>query len=72
MKSMPMGEKTKIGKLKASAIQKRLRMSRTMACMSTPEPWPISWAMASLFSPPCALWSTFAPADLMPAGAVAA
>ena len=38
MKSMPIGEKAKIGKLKASAIRKRLRMSRTMACMSMPMP----------------------------------
>src|SRR5262249_49129043 len=28
-------------------IQKRLRMSRTMACMSMPVPWPISCAMSS-------------------------
>ena len=38
MKSMPIGEKRKIGKLKANAIQKRLRMSRTMTCMSMPSP----------------------------------
>ena len=51
MKSMPIGEKAKIGRLNPSATQKRLRISRTIDCMSFPEPWPISWAMASF----CAL-----------------
>jgi hypothetical protein len=67
MKSMPIGENRKIGRLKASAIQKRLRMSRTMTCMSMPAPWPISCAMASLFSPPCALGLAIASAGFMPA-----
>src|SRR5262245_55130956 len=37
----------KIGMLKTRLIQKRLRMSRTIACMSMPAPWPISCAMSS-------------------------
>ena len=38
MKSMPIGDRAKIGTVKASAIQNRLRMSRTIACMSMPAP----------------------------------
>src|SRR5262245_11842101 len=37
----------KIGMLKMRLIQKRSRMSRTIACMSMPAPWPISCAMSS-------------------------
>src|SRR5262245_5478040 len=37
----------KSGMLKMRLIQKRLRMSRTIACMSMPAPWPISCAMSS-------------------------
>src|SRR6476646_3508773 len=45
--------------LKTRLIQKRLRMSRTMACMSMPAPWPISCAMscctAGAIAPPPSL-----------------
>ena len=48
---MPIGEYKKIGIEKTRLIQKRLRISRTMACISMPEPWPISWDMASICPP---------------------
>ena len=45
-RSIPIGDSAKIGMLKTRLTQKRLRMSWTIACMSMPGPWPISWAIA--------------------------
>ncbi|WP_246737777.1 hypothetical protein [Nordella sp. HKS 07] len=42
----------KIGTEKTRLIQKRLRMSRTMACISIPAAWPISWAISCDMSIP--------------------
>src|SRR5450759_4741092 len=46
----PIGENARSVSVKPRQIQKRLRMSRTIAPMSIPLPWPISLAIVSAFS----------------------